>query len=327
MKNKIITIAAVLIVLTGAVILMYPIVSNMLFQNSQQELIDYYDNQIKELTVEEKASMLKDCEEYNRGLLDSKVQLTDPFDTDALQLEEHPYVDLLNQNGDGAMGSIEIPAIHCKLVVYHNTNEEALAKGIGHLQGTSLPVGGKGTHCVLSGHTGTADKELFTNLDQLKNGDIFYLHVWGEVFAYQVDQKQIVLPTETDSLYIDRDADRVTLITCTPYGVNSHRLLVRGSRIPYEEALQLQQSNAPVLVNTWQQQYLNAIIVGIGLSVLVVIVIVVVYRRVNKKRTARRSKQPDKTPETSPEETADSHPEEASEPSNENPQKSREEES
>ena len=236
MKTKLITIIAVLVVIAGAGILVYPIISNMMFQNSQQELIDFYDSQINEIPEKKKDSMLEECRKYNSGLLDSKVQLTDPFDTDALQIEEHPYVDLLNQNGDGSMGSIEIPGINCKLVIYHGTEEAVLAKGVGHLQGTSLPIGGKGTHSVLSGHTGTADKELFTNLDQLDTGDVFYIHVWGETLAYQVDNKEVVLPDETDSLYIDRESDLVTLVTCTPYGINSHRLLVRGTRISYEEA-------------------------------------------------------------------------------------------
>lgn len=289
MKTKLITIIAVLVVIAGAGILVYPIISNMMFQNSQQELIDFYDSQINEIPEKKKDSMLEECRKYNSGLLDSKVQLTDPFDTDALQIEEHPYVDLLNQNGDGAMGSIEIPGINCKLVIYHSTDESVLAKGVGHLQGTSLPIGGKGTHSVLSGHTGTADKELFTNLDQLNMGDVFYIHVWGETLAYQVDNKEVVLPDETDSLYIDRERDLVTLITCTPYGINSHRLLVRGTRIPYEEAKKIEEQGSRALLNTWGVQYVYAILSGILISVVIVLAIIFVYRRFYKKRKAKES--------------------------------------
>ena len=289
MKTKLITIIAVLVVIAGAGILVYPIISNMMFQNSQQELIDFYDSQINEIPEKKKDSMLEECRNYNSGLLDSKVQLTDPFDTDALQIEEHPYVDLLNQNGDGAMGSIEIPGINCKLVIYHSTDESVLAKGVGHLQGTSLPIGGKGTHSVLSGHTGTADKELFTNLDQLNMGDVFYIHVWGETLAYQVDNKEVVLPDETDSLYIDRERDLVTLITCTPYGINSHRLLVRGTRIPYEEAKKIEEQGSRALLNTWGVQYVYAILSGILISVVIVLAIIFVYRRFYKKRKAKES--------------------------------------
>ena len=289
MKTKLITIIAVLVVIAGAGILVYPIISNMMFQNSQQELIDFYDSQINEIPEKKKDSMLEECRNYNSSLLDSKVQLTDPFDTDALQIEEHPYVDLLNQNGDGAMGSIEIPGINCKLVIYHGTDESVLAKGVGHLQGTSLPIGGKGTHSVLSGHTGTADKELFTNLDQLDTGDVFYIHVWGETLAYQVDNKEVVLPDETDSLYIDRERDLVTLITCTPYGINSHRLLVRGTRIPYEEAKKIEEQGSRALLNTWGVQYVYAILSGILISVVIVLAIIFVYRRFYKKRKAKES--------------------------------------
>ena len=138
MKTKQITIISVLVVIAGLAILAYPIISNMMFQKSQQELIDFYDSQINEIPEKTKDSMMEECRKYNSGLLDSKVQLTDPFDTDALQIEEHPYVDLLNQNGDGAMGSIEIPGINCKLVIYHGTDEAVLAKGVGHLQGTTI---------------------------------------------------------------------------------------------------------------------------------------------------------------------------------------------
>ena len=285
MKRKLITLVAVLGLIGGAVVLLYPVVSNIQFHNSQMELAEYYQNQVQTIPEETINEMLEECYKYNEQLLDSKVQLTDPFDTDKLDGEEHPYIDLLNQNGDGAMGSIEIPTIDCKLIVYHYTDSDVLAKGIGHLQGTSLPVGGKGTHAVLSGHTGTADKELFTNLDQLEIGDVFYIHVLGETLAYQVDNKDIVLPDETEGLYIDRDRDLVTLVTCTPYGINSHRLLVRGTRISYEEAKQIEQSRGTIVAKSWQKQYLYAAMVGVALSAVVVTIIVLVYRKLNKKKS------------------------------------------
>lgn len=285
MKNKLITVFAVLIVVAGAVILLYPVVSNIQFRNSQLELAEYYENQVQELTEEEIDTMWDECREYNQRLLDSKVQLTDPFDTKALDMEEHPYIDLLNRNGDGAMGSIEIPAISCRLVVYHYTDTDVLAKGVGHLQGTSLPVGGQGTHSVLSGHTGTADKELFTNLDRLSEGDVFYMHVLGKVLAYQIDSKSVVLPNETEGLYIDREKDLVTLVTCTPYGVNSHRLLVRGTRISYDEAKKIEQSRGVVSGKTWERQYFYAVLAGAALAAVIVAVIVFVYRRRMSRKT------------------------------------------
>ena len=179
------------------------------------------------------------------------------------------------------MGSIEIPRINCTLVVYHSTDESVLAKGVGHLQGTSLPIGGRGTHCVLSGHTGTADKELFTNLDQLREGDVFYMHIWGETLAYMVDGKKVVLPNETKDLYIDREKDLITLVTCTPYGINSHRLLVRGIRIPYEEAKEIEKKSRQVILDTWSIKYIHAVIAGIAIAFVIVVLITVGYIKYN----------------------------------------------
>ena len=285
MKKRLITAIAILTVLAGLGILAYPVVSNILFRNSQLELIEFYEKQVRELRPEQKSKMLDDCREYNEGLLTSRIRLTDPFDPDSFQVEdEHPYIDLLNQNGDGAMGSIDIPAINCRLIIYHSTDDESLAKGVGHLQGTSLPVGGKGSHCVLSAHTGTADKELFTNLDQLRENDVFYIRVWGEILAYKVDDRKVILPTQTDDLHIDKEHDYVTLVTCTPYGINSHRLLVRGTRIPFEQAKKLEEERNTILLDTWKSQYLYASLAGVGISVVIIVVIVLVYRRVNRKK-------------------------------------------
>lgn len=285
MKRRwVFNVIAVIIVLAGAAALFYPMISNHLYQQSQQELAEYYENLTEEMPQEQIDEMRIACDEYNESLRSQVVQLTDPFDENAYSLEEHPYVDLLNPDGDGAMGSLEIPAIGCRLVIYHGTGSDVLAKGIGHLQGTSLPVGGIGTHAVLSGHTGTSDKKLFTDLDRLKTGDVFYIHVLGDTLAYQVDQILVVLPNETDSLVIDREQDYVTLVTCTPYGINSHRLLVRGHRIPYEEAKSAEES-AGNAGSTWASQYLRAILAGIALALLIAAVVLIVRRILQKRRT------------------------------------------
>lgn len=190
------------------------------------------------------------------------------------------------------MGSIEIPSIDVNLVIYHGTEEEVLQKGVGHLQGTSLPVGGTGTHSVLSAHTGLPNKKLFTDLDQLEPGDVFYLHILGETLAYKVDQILTVLPHETDALMIDSTQDYVTLVTCTPYGINSHRLLVRGTRIPYEEAQQIAQDAGTHSGSTWRDEYLKALFVGL-LILLVLIIVKLVWDKkhapaVASSRTAWR---------------------------------------
>jgi len=161
--------------------------------------------------------------------------LTDPFEANADQTSSGAYHSILNIRGDGMMGYIRIPAISVKLPIYHGTGEDILEKGVGHLEQTSFPIGGESTHTVLSAHTGSPAAELFTNLDKLEKGDLFYLEVLGETLAYRVDQIKVVEPTDIDSLMIESSKDYATLVTCTPYGINSHRLLVRGERTEYIE--------------------------------------------------------------------------------------------
>lgn len=259
-------VIAVLLTLVGLGMALYPLVSNLNYQHEQKELQEIYENTVYELSPESTNTALEDCRVYNESLLDSNVQLTDPFDESALEQEPHPYVDLLNLQGDGCMGSIEIPSIHCYLMVYHGTDESVLQKGVGHLQGSSLPIGGVGTHSILSAHTGST-KELFTNLDQVQLGEVFYLYMLGEKLAYQVDSINVVLPDDTSHLMIDATQDYVTLVTCTPYGINSHRLLVRGTRIDSDTAQAVEQAQEEH-VNSWTQHYLKSIAAG-GVCALV----------------------------------------------------------
>ena len=250
MKQKILTILAILVFLAGISLLAYPVVSNLLYEKEQEELMEHYDSIAGEkITADEQAEELQECRDYNRGLLQGGVLLTDPFDMSQLDPSAMPYAGLLNVDQEGGMAYLRIPAIDVELMIYHGTEEEVLQKGVGHLQGSSLPVGGAGTHCVLSAHTGLNDKKLFTDLDQLENGDIFYIHVLGEILAYQVDQIRVVLPEETEDLKINTREDYVTLVTCTPYGINTHRLLVRGTRVPYEE--EREQSDGALRKGSW----------------------------------------------------------------------------
>lgn len=249
----------------------FPIFSNIMFERRQEFLSNYYKEQASKFSVEEIDSRIQECIEYNHALLERGVFLTDPFNNEQKSSDKIVYENLLNLYGDGGMGSIEIPGITNNLIIYHGVEEDVLQKGVGHLSGSSLPVGGEGTHCLLSAHSGLSSKKLFTDLDCVKEGDIFYLHILGETLAYKVDQIRTILPYETDSLKIEKDKDYVTLITCTPYGVNSHRLLVRGVRIPYEEAKEIEviqvQNNS-----TWREKYIAAVFIGvIFLSIISVI--------------------------------------------------------
>ena len=160
----------------------------------------------------------------------------DVFGSDDTQIEDTDYWKALNVAEDGVMGYLSIPKINVRLAIYHGTAEDVLQTGIGHMNGTSLPIGGESTHSVLAAHRGLPAARLFTDIDQMQQGDMFYIHVLDETLAYQVDQILTVLPSDTDALQIEKGKDYVTLVTCTPYAVNTHRLLVRGTRIPYEEA-------------------------------------------------------------------------------------------
>ena len=263
MKRKILTVIAVLVMLAGLAIMLYPFVSNLLYEKQQDELTEFYADQVEKIPEEEKNEQLEECIVYNDNLRSGGVLLTDPFEGAQLDPTSHPYVDPLNIAGDGAMGSLEIPAIGVNLVIYHGTEEDVLQKGVGHLQGSSLPIGGKGTHSVLSAHTGLSNKKLFTDLDQLKEGDVFYIHVLNEDLAYQIDQIKVVLPSDTEDLMINSEEDYVTLITCTPYGINSHRLLVRGTRIPYDEAKESGKKNGKNISGSWMEDYGKALIAGL----------------------------------------------------------------
>lgn len=281
MKQKILTILAILVFLAGISLLAYPVVSNLLYEKEQEELMEHYDSIAGEkMTTDEQAEELQECRDYNRGLLQGGVLLTDPFDMSQLDPSAMPYAGLLNVDQEGGMAYLRIPAIDVELMIYHGTEEEVLQKGVGHLQGSSLPVGGAGTHCVLSAHTGLNDKKLFTDLDQLENGDLFYIHVLGEILAYQVDQIRVVLPEETEDLKINTREDYVTLVTCTPYGINTHRLLVRGTRVPYEE--EREQSDGTLRKGSWLEQYRLAAFAGLSV-VLAAAAGGFLWRRVRKK--------------------------------------------
>ncbi|MEE0096266.1 MAG: class C sortase [Oscillospiraceae bacterium] len=228
MKKKILGILIpVLIFLTGLGVLLYPVFSDLWNQHRQNRLMTDYTNTVTDMEDAERNALWSAAVQYNQGL---QVAPQDAF-TGADPGPKNPYWSLLDPDGTGVMGYLEIPKISLRLPIYHGTGDAALQKGIGHLAGTSLPVGGSGTHCVLSGHRGLPSALLFTDLDQLETGDTFTLYVLDQRLSYQVDQILVVEPEDVSALAPEDGKDYVTLVTCTPYGVNTHRLLVRGSRI------------------------------------------------------------------------------------------------
>lgn len=225
-----------LVFLTGAGILFYPTISDLWNSYRNQQLISEYSEVVETLEPEDFSALWEEARAYNAAhRVNSIVDAFDEKEEETEDAQSSVYEQVLNPTGNSIMGYIEIPKIHVRMAVYHGVGTEALENGCGHIEGTSLPIGGVGNHAVLSAHRGLPSAKLFTDLDQIVIGDIFYITVLDEKLAYKVDQILTVEPEETDALAIENDRDLVTLVTCTPYGVNSHRLLVRGERTEYKE--------------------------------------------------------------------------------------------
>lgn len=277
MKRKhISTIFIILIFLVGLGFISYPTVSNLWNQAHQSRAIATYSKQVEKLDDSENKKMLKATRKYNKSLL----KKSDHWKLS--KKDKKKYESLLDVSGTGIMGYIEVPKIDCSLPIYHGTDEGALQIAIGHLEGSSLPVGGKSTHCVLSGHRGLPSARLFTDLDQMEEGDVFVLNVLGRKLAYEVDQIKVVLPDEMSDLEIVQGKDLCTLVTCTPYGINTHRLLVRGHRTKYieETVVRVQKEAEKKETGIW-------LLAGGGAVFLIIIIIVVVKRR-RKRRNLQR---------------------------------------
>lgn len=224
-KGKFISILLVLLLLVGLSLLLYPYVSNYWNSLHQTRAIAAYAEAVAKLDKDQYTEILSAAQAYNASLLGRDN--TQPLDGD----RKEEYERILDVSGLGIMGYIEIPCIDCSLPIYHGADESVLQVAVGHMEWSSLPVGGESTHCVLSGHRGLPSAKLFTNLDKLQPGDTFILRVLDETLTYEVDQILIVEPQETGSLRIEEGKDYCTLVTCTPYGINTHRLLVRGHRV------------------------------------------------------------------------------------------------
>lgn len=280
MKRKhISTIFIILIFLVGLGFISYPTVSNLWNQAHQSRAIATYSKQVEKLDDSENKKMLKAARKYNKSLL----KKSDHWKLS--KKDKKKYESLLDVSGTGIMGYIEVPKIDCSLPIYHGTDEGALQIAIGHLEGSSLPVGGKSNHCVLSGHRGLPSARLFTDLDQMEEGDIFILNILGRKLAYEVDQIRVVLPEEMSDLEIEEGKDLCTLVTCTPYGINTHRLLVRGHRTEYVEKKVEEEKKE---VQTKKTDIRLMIAGGAGVLILLIIIIVIVIKRRRKRRNQQR---------------------------------------
>lgn len=291
MKKKLPLIAIILIFTAGVCVLCYPFFSSVLnnFVARQQAFENM--ERIKVLPKHEKSSLYDEAKKYNQSLTDNVI-LTDPFDEKAYKRIGAAYYKSFDVDGKGLIGYIDVPKINVYLPVYHGTSEDVLEKYAGHLENTSLPIGGKSTHAVISAHSAFPGQTFFDYLTDITEGDEFYVHVLDRTLKYEVDQVSVVLPKETKALRISKGEDYVTLVTCTPYSVNSHRLLVRGKRVPYDEAsyntppsLTVEDGNLFILgfkLPLWA--------VGIGLFVLIAAAVIIPVMIVRRRKTREDKK-------------------------------------
>lgn len=286
MKKKAGNLVIGIIFLAGLSLLLYPFVANQWNNYRQKQLISGYEQVVSDKEAAEGIDYdaeRKKAEDYNEALL--PCVLPDSFALAESSGVDPVYMNTLNIAGDEMMGSVEIPKINIKIPIYHTTEEEVLNKGAGHLEGSSLPVGGANTHAVISAHRGLPSASLFTDLDQMKVGDHFLLHVLDETLCYEVDKISVVKPEDTTALAVEDGQDLVTLLTCTPYGVNTERLLVRGHRVPYVEE-EVKEEKTVLSGSSLHTNYL--LWVFVGLSVTALFIFVLYLKETKLKRRANK---------------------------------------
>ena len=290
MIRKISEILLGMLFLTGLGILCYPTLSDQWNTYRQNQLITTYEEAVAVLEPEDYTREWDAAQDFNRQITQNSLY-GDVFGEAGEEMEDTAYWKVLNPSGDGVMGYLSIPKIDLKLSLYHGTGEEVLQTGVGHLSGMGLPIGGSGNHSVLAAHRGLPSAALFTDLDKLQEGDTFYLSVLDDTLCYEVDLITVVDPTETEALAAQEGEDLVTLLTCTPYGVNSHRLLVRGHRIPYmelgEDAIPAA-SGSGLVGPSMHTSYLLWVIIGLAVTVLFITLLYLYDRRKRKAASAGR---------------------------------------
>ena len=275
MKRKISGILFGLMFLLGFAILIYPTVSNQWNTYRQNQLISSYEELIGKMAEEDFTKEWEKANAFNDTIIHNNI-FGDVFGENGDDIKNTEYWQILNVGNDGVMGYVSIPKINVKLSIYHGTADDVLQTGIGHLNGTKLPICGESTHSVLAAHRGLPSARLFTDIDQLERGDMFYIHVLDETLAYQVDQILDMVDKDDNetlqkALQIEEGQDYVTLFTCTPYGVNSHRLLVRGTRVPYNGEEEIESTAAESMLKSIQNYYMIYLILGLSVTLLVIL--------------------------------------------------------
>lgn len=287
MKRKISGILFGLMFLLGFAILIYPTVSNQWNTYRQNQLISSYEELIGKMAEEDFTKEWEKANAFNDTIIHNNI-FGDVFGENGDDIKNTEYWQILNVGNDGVMGYVSIPKINVKLSIYHGTADDVLQTGIGHLNGTKLPIGGESTHSVLAAHRGLPSARLFTDIDQLERGDMFYIHVLDETLAYQVDQILDMVDKDDNetlqkALQIEEGQDYVTLFTCTPYGVNSHRLLVRGTRVPYNGEEEIESIAAESMLKSIQNYYMIYLILGLSVTLLVILLMKFLIKPGKKK--------------------------------------------
>ena len=288
MKRKIFNILFALMFLIGFGILVYPTVSDQWNTYRQSKLISNYESTVEEMTEVDFTEEWEKAKAFDATLIQNNLY-GDVFGEDNGELENTEYWKVLNVANDGVMGYLSIPKINVKNAIYHGTGDKVLQTGIGHLNGTKLPIGGESTHSVLAAHRGLPTARLFTDVDQLRKGDMFYIHVLDEVLAYQVDQILDMVDKDdhealANALQIEEGKDQVTLFTCTPYGVNSHRLLVRGTRVPYSGEEEVETSVVDSMLKSVQNYYMIYLILGLSITFLIILFMKFLFKKKDRKQ-------------------------------------------
>ena len=282
MKRILINLVFGLLFLTGFGILAYPTISDQWNTYRQSRLISDYENVVAEMEPEDYTREWEAARSFNDTLTSNNLY-GDVFGEEDGNLQDTEYWKVLNAAGDGVMGYMSIPKINIKLAIYHGTGDQVLQTGIGHLNGTKLPIGGESTHSVLAAHRGLPSARLFTDVDQLERGDRIYIRILDETLAYEVDQ---ILPmvdkddmkTLEEALAIQEGEDHITLFTCTPYGVNSHRLLVRGVRVPYNGEEEVESTPVDTMLKAVRNYYMLYLILGLSVTLLIILIMRFVFR-------------------------------------------------
>ena len=275
-KTRMILLAGAMALLALALIL-YPLISNAYYERHKAEIHTEYQEQVEQMDKTKLIEAKENAMVYNEAIK-PVLENADGYSGEALEQAAQNYEIQLDVTGTGIMGYVNIPKINVNLPIYHGTTAETLEQGIGHLLGSSLPVGGTSTHSVLTAHSGMASQKMFSDLNLIEEGDIFHVEVLDEMLTYEVVAINTVLPENTELLGIVSGEDLCTLVTCTPFGVNSHRLLVCGSRIDYDEEEKLEEViGEEVIESTWENQYVNGLVWGVTIVIVIAVIAFLVW--------------------------------------------------